>query len=521
MSNTNGKREMPKPEQRGGKTALIALGVLVSLVLMAIGVWKLVVVPPDVSGNPSAGVADQGGTTNSDAGSSNNGETASSEDEGAVDLNGRKKDYFTFILLGKDTGGGGNTDTMIMVSYDVPNGTMDLVNIPRDTMINVPWKIKKINAVFASSRGVEGLKEELGHLTGVAPDFYVAVEWEAIGEIVDALGGVWFDVPYNMNYDDPYQDLYIHQEKGYRFLDGDDAMQVIRWRKNNGEEYGIGDSGRQQVQQDFLKAVAKQCLQIKNWTKISAFAEIFFKNVETDIPWNNVLWFAQQAMNMDVENINFHSLPGNDQGWYYTPSVGGNLAYFFADPAGIVELVNAHFNPFNRDITEEDLQIVYKNKDASLGVTNGELADPKMAIPSVKPPSPPKTETEEETESGETTGEEGTEGGSTGEDPSLPPENGEGSETSEGETGTGSETTEPSEGETGEEEPLNPGEIPPAGETGEGEGSTGETGETDEGNPTPEGETEIPSEEPVPPPEEPVPPPTAQPDQNGSGEQTE
>ena len=81
--------------------------------------------------------------------------------------------------------------------------------------------------------------------------------------------------------------------------------------------------------------------------------------------------------------------------------------------------------------------------------------------------------------------------------------------------------TEPSEGETGEEEPLNPGEIPPAGETGEGEGSTGETGETGEGDPAPEGETETPSEEPVPPPEEPVPPPTEQPDQNSSGEQTE
>ena len=512
MSKTNGKREMPKPERRGGKIALIALGAVAALVLATVGIWKLVVVPPDVSLTPvpGTGLTKPNETTNN---GTTAGETTSPDDEEPVDLNGRKKDYFTFILLGKDTGGGGNTDTMIMVSYDVPNGTMDLVSIPRDTMINVPWKIKKINAVFASSRGVEGLKEELGHLTGVTPDFYVAVEWEAIGEIVDALGGVWFDVPYNMNYDDPDQDLYIHQEKGYRFLDGDDAMQVIRWRKNNGEEYGIGDSGRQQVQQDFLKAVAKQCLQIKNWTRISAFAEIFFKNVETDIPWNNVLWFAQQAMGMNVDNINFHALPGNDQGWYYTPSIGGNLAYFFADPTGIVELVNAHFNPFNREITENDLQIVYKNKDASLGVTNGELADPKMAIPSVKPPSPPKTETEEKSEGGET-GQEGTENSGAGEAPNPPPENGE---SGESDTGTGGETTAPPGGESGEGENTEPPTEDPA----SGEAGDGEPAPDGGGTEIPPEESTLPPEEPTLPPEEPMSPPEGQPDPNGSGEQTE
>lgn len=498
MSKTNEKKE---PSRRGFKSVLIVLGVLASLVLMAIGIWKLVVVPPDVDGNSSSGVTNQDGTTNIYSNGANAGKTDLSDDE-VVDPNSRKKDYFTFVLLGKDTGGGGNTDTMILVSYDVPNGTMDLVNIPRDTMINVPWKIKKINAVFASSRGVEGLKEELGHLTGVAPDFYVAIEWEAIGEIVDALGGVWFDVPYNMDYDDPYQDLFIHQEKGYRLLNGNDAMQVIRWRKNNGEEYGIGDSGRQQVQQDFLKAVAKQCLQIKNWTKISAFAEIFFKNVETDIPWNSVLWFAQQAMGLSVDNINFHSLPGNDQGWYYTPSIGSNLAYFFADPVGIVELVNAHFNPLNRAITEDDLQIVYKNKDASLGVTNGELADPQMAIPSVKPPSPPKEEEPEsgETEENETTGSDG------GDDPVLPPEDdGTGAEGME----NGDEVTPPADGDADESESSEPPAEDPVSDAAEGDGTA------------PGGEPEVPSEEPQEPSEEPELPPESDENSDDSGEQSE
>ena len=509
MSNANEKREMPKQKKRGWRIALIVLGILTAMVLVAVGAWKILVVPPDVSGNNRPGVTEQTGTTTPETTAPDNIGSSETEIEGETEpQNGRKQDYYTFILLGKDTGGGSNTDTMILVSYDVPNGTIDLVSIPRDTMINVPWKIKKINAVYASSRGIEGLKTELGHLTGVTPDFYITVEWEAIGEIVDALGGVWFDVPYDMNYDDPYQDLYIHQEKGYRFLNGDDAMQVIRWRKNNGEKYGIGDSGRQQVQQDFLKAVAKQCLQIKNWTKVSAFAEIFFENIETDIAWNNVLWFAQQAMGMSVENINFHSLPGNDQGWYYTPSVGGNLAYFFADPAGIVELVNAHFNPFTQDITEEDLQIVFKNKDASLGVTNGELADPKMAIPSVKPPSPPKTD--DETDDEETADEESDlpaegEDETEGEDGAKPPSEGDGS--GEGDAPAVDENGEADpagDGETGEEGADEmPPETPASGETEQEEPASGDASEGD-----------VPPEEPVEPPEDGA-------DGDGSGTQTE
>ncbi len=447
MSVTNKNSEAPRPGRRGIRIALIVLTVIASLVLLGIAAWKLLVVPPDVSENSTPGIS----TEQNDVPPSTQIEAEGTEE------NKRKQDYYTFILLGKDTGGGGNTDTMLLVSYDVPGGTLDLVSIPRDTMINVKWNIKKINAVYASSRGITGLKEEIGYLTGVKPDFYVAIEWEAIGEIVEALGGVWFDVPYNMNYDDPYQDLYIHQEKGYRLLSGDDAMQVIRYRKNNGEKYGIGDTGRQQVQQDFLKAVAKQCLQIQNWTKVSAFAEIFFKNVETDIPLNNLLWFAQKAMGLNMECINFHSLPGNDEGWYYTPSIKENLAYFFADPAGIVELVNAHFNPYTQEITEEDLQIVYKNKDASLGVTNGELADPSMAIPSVKPPSAPKPS---DSESQEPSQDE--------EEPSLPIEGEDGTSGDSADEVIPADPDDPSPSDTpdaGNEDIDQPSNEDPAGST--------------------------------------------------------
>ncbi len=103
---------------------------------------------------------------------------------------------------------------------------------------------------------------------GFEPDYQVIVEWEAVGQIVDAMGGVWFDVPRDMYYSDPLQNLYIHQEKGYRLLTGDDAMEVLRYRHDNRKNgvtlgYPEGDVGRIKTQQAFLKAMVEQLLKVE------------------------------------------------------------------------------------------------------------------------------------------------------------------------------------------------------------------------------------------------------------------
>ena len=104
-------------------------------------------------------------------------------------------------------------------------------------MVNVSWDIKKINSVYntygGGDRGIQALYKEISQLVGFEPDYQVIVEWEAVGEIVDAMGGVWFDVPRNMNYDDPLQNLHIHQRKAIALLTGEDAMEVLRYRHDN------------------------------------------------------------------------------------------------------------------------------------------------------------------------------------------------------------------------------------------------------------------------------------------------
>ena len=98
-------------------------------------------------------------------------------------------------------------DTMLLASYDVTNQKATVMSIPRDTMVNVSWDIKRINSVYnyygGGDRGIQYLYKEIAQLVGFEPDYQVVVEWDAGGQSVDAMGVVWFDVPRNMNYDDP------------------------------------------------------------------------------------------------------------------------------------------------------------------------------------------------------------------------------------------------------------------------------------------------------------------------------
>jgi LCP family protein required for cell wall assembly len=263
-------------------------------------------------------------------------------------------------------------------------------------MVNVSWDVKKINSVYnmngGAEKGIQALYKEIAQLVGFEPDYKVIVEWEAVGKIVDAIGGVYFDVPYNMNYHDPYQDLVIEQAKGYRLLTGDDAMQVIRWRHNDdGTGYPNSDLGRIQTQQNFLKSVIKQLLQLKNVTKIGEFAEVFQNNVETDMAFQEMLWFGQQAVlgGLSLENIEFVTMPNKITSAYSrtVSKVYGrdmNQSYVVPKANELLELVNTSLSPFVEKSTFSDLDIMSVNRDGSVSSSTGYVEDKAAALPPVK-----------------------------------------------------------------------------------------------------------------------------------------
>ena len=279
------------------------------------------------------------------------------------------------------------------------------MSIPRDTMVNVSWDIKRINSVYnmngQGEKGITALYKEIAQLVGFEPDFQVVVEWDAVGEIVDAMGGVWFDVPRNMNYDDPYQDLHIHQEKGYRLLSGDDAMQVIRYRHDNNMSYGYpdGDLGRIKTQQAFLKAVVEQLLQVKNIAKINQFAKVFQNNVETDLSFSNICWFGQQAVlgGLKVEDVTFVTMP-NTPVSCWSRTYQNMQSYVVPNARELLELVNNELSPFAETFTLSDLDIMSVNADGSVSSTTGHVEDSRAALPPVKPEQAPEEPEENDEE---------------------------------------------------------------------------------------------------------------------------
>lgn len=373
----------------------------------------------------------------------------------------KSENYWTVLILGRDTGGGGNTDTMLLASYDVTNQKATVMSIPRDTMVNVPWDIKRINSVYnyygEGEKGIQHLYKEIAQLVGFEPDFQVIVEWDAVGEIVDAIGGVYFDVPRNMNYDDPYQDLHIHQEKGYRLLSGDDAMQVLRYRHDNDLRYGYpeGDVGRIKTQQAFLKAMVEQVLKPKNMTKAGPLIEAFNNNVETDLSFQNILWFAQAAVfgGLKMENINFTTMPHTTRDDVYSRSIdkmtGGRQktqSYVIPSAKKLLDLVNNELSPFAEVFTMRDLDIMSVNADGSLSSSTGYVEDKASASPPPKAESKPEEEEPAVDENGNPIDPE------TGEPAVTDPENGTG-EPSGGNANPG-ETTVPNSPDNGTEIPV-------------------------------------------------------------------
>ena len=382
-----------------------------------------------------------------------------------VAKSGRRPGVYTFLLAGQDTAGGGNTDTIILFTFDTQNKTLHGMSLPRDTMVNGRHSGAghRLNAVYNYNKGSDpdtqvekgmaALKSEVSKLTGIVPDFYVVVQWEAVGQMVDAIGGVWFEVPFDMNYDDPTpgQDLHIHQEAGYRLLSGDDAMQVIRWRKNNNEPSG-GDVARIPIQQDFLKAAISQCLKPETLLKAPSLAQIFMENVDTDLSVGNILAFAQLAAGMDTENnVNFVTMP-----WVDARYPGVSMVLPAVDE--LVEALNGGLNPYQEDIQASDLSVLYRNSNGSYSVTGGTLLDESLSRPRGSSSS-----------SGS-----GQSSGGAAEEPVT-------------ETPDGSQTAEPG-GETQVPDGSQAGEIPDGSQPQTG---TGETEDPD-GSQTGTGETEVP-----------------------------
>ena len=273
---------------------------------------------------------------------------------------GNRTGVYTFLLVGVSDVGG-MTDTLLLARYDTVGGELNVLSIPRDTMVDIPYDIKRINGVWAlSGGGIQGrtaLVREVERLVGFVPDYVVTVGWQAVGELVDALGGVPFEVPMDMDYDDPVQDLHIHITKGYQVLDGTQAMGVIRYRRGNDQNgYVNGDLGRVETQQAFLQALAGKLLSFQSLPKLAELVDLIQAHTDTDLSRDALLWFAKTAVLDGVTQIRFLTLPTEPQA-VWSETYQCHQSYLVPQKGPVLELVNQYLNPCQTPRTAADLAL--------------------------------------------------------------------------------------------------------------------------------------------------------------------
>lgn len=252
-------------------------------------------------------------------------------------------DTLQVLVMGESTG---MSDTIIVCSYNPKTQKASMLSIPRDTYVeNGNYKysaLNKINSLYSGGETPEKTVEAVNEITGLDIKYYILVDTEALIKLVDLIGGVEFDVPIDMDYDDSLQDLHIHLKQGYQTLTGEQAEQVVRFRHNNDGssypyEYGNEDYGRMKTQRNLIISVAKQTIKLKNITEIGNIMNIMKEEVKTNIDFNLLLDYIPYAVNMNLDNIQTAQLPGESKqksgGWF-----------FFHDEEETIQIVNELFN---------------------------------------------------------------------------------------------------------------------------------------------------------------------------------
>ena len=238
---------------------------------------------------------------------------------------GVHRDGCSAILLAGTDADGARTDTMMLLYVDQNAGELNLLSLPRDTYTSMDFEVPKLNAVYGvaggGKEGMERLMDYAAECIGYRPDGYILVDLDCFEKIVNVMGGVRFDVPCDMQYEDPYQDLYIDLKAGEQKLNGKQAMWLVRFRAG----YAEADLKRVQVQRDFMREAIRQWSGIGRIWRAPAAAVVLSANTTTDLSARELAWGS----------------------------------FYVLWPETTADLVNGHFNPYREDVSSEDIYSPY------------------------------------------------------------------------------------------------------------------------------------------------------------------
>lgn len=223
------------------------------------------------------------------------------------------------------------TDSIMVCAYNPKSNKATIMSIPRDTYTGSNQSkaaaSDKINTLYQKSP--QKLLDEVNEITGLNIKYYMNIDTKGLQELIDSIGGVNFDVPIDMDYDDPTQDLHIHLKAGKQLLDGDKAEQVLRFRHNNDgtsypSSYGDNDIGRMKTQREFIKVLIQQISNKKSLSDFKQYAQIVKNNVTTNFNIDDIIDYIPYIIDFNTENLKTTTLPGEPKKcngvWLYIPN---------------------------------------------------------------------------------------------------------------------------------------------------------------------------------------------------------
>lgn len=250
----------------------------------------------------------------------------------------REEPLFTCLFMGRNAH---LTDFMMLAQYNPNTREVSLMSIPRDTYVGTSSVDGKINSIYMY-KYPEKVVKAVEEITGVDIQHYLIFNAKILRNIVNELGGVTVTVPFNMNYDDPDQNLYIHLKKGTQRLSGAQAEQFVRFRKNNnGGGYANGDVGRIATQQKFIKAMISEVLKVENIGKIGNLVKIALNGTDTDLTLDVLQEYLDDVVTFKKDRVRIETLPG--VGKYGKGPDGLTRSFFYHDPEKTKEVVKELF----------------------------------------------------------------------------------------------------------------------------------------------------------------------------------